>query len=72
MQAIGMAVQGLDDLEALTPKLRDLGKMHFNYGAKAEHYPVVGEALIITLKAGMRSGWNEDIETAWNAVFQIV
>jgi hemoglobin-like flavoprotein len=69
MQGIAMAVAGLDDLEKLIPVLKGLGKMHLGKGVKAEHYPVVGEALIMTLKAGMRKAWNDDVENAWKAIF---
>ena len=68
MQGIGMAVAGLEDLEKLIPVLKRLGKSHLGYGAKAEHYPLVGEALIITLKAGMKKAWNDDLENAWKAI----
>ena len=36
----------LRDLDALVPKLRELGARHVAYGAEPEHYPVVGRALI--------------------------
>ena len=38
--------KSLRDLDAIVPKLRELGARHVGYGAQAEHYPVVGEVLI--------------------------
>lgn len=67
-----MAVKGLDDLEQLLPKLKALGKLHVGKGVKAQHYPVVGQALITTLSAGLKKSWNEKTEKAWEAIFQII
>jgi hemoglobin-like flavoprotein len=35
--------KSLRDLDAIVPKLRELGARHVAYGAKPEHYPVVRE-----------------------------
>jgi hemoglobin-like flavoprotein len=35
--------KSLRDLDAIVPKLRDLGARHVAYRAQAEHYPVVGQ-----------------------------
>ena len=34
--------KSLRDLGAIVPKLRELGRRHVAYGARPEHYPVVG------------------------------
>jgi methyl-accepting chemotaxis protein len=34
--------KSLRDLESIVPKLYDLGARHVAYGARPEHYPVVG------------------------------
>ena len=72
MSTVGVAVAGLDDLETLIPILKRLGESHVKHGVKPEHYPVVGEALIMTLKAGMKKSWNDELEKAWGAIYQIV
>ena len=42
VSAVGTAVAGLSDLEALVPVLRNLGKTHAKRGILPEHYPIVG------------------------------
>ena len=42
---------------------------HVAYGAKAEHYPVVGEALLWTLEKGLGSDWTPDVAAAWSAAY---
>jgi hemoglobin-like flavoprotein len=41
--------KSLRDLDAIVPKLRELGARHVAYGAQPEHYPVVGEVLIASM-----------------------
>jgi nitric oxide dioxygenase len=46
-------VKGLGNLEQVLPAASALAKRHVSYGAKAEHYPVVGAALLWTLEKGL-------------------
>ena len=72
MKHVGKAVDGLNDLDNLVPVLKSLGKRHVSYGVKKEHYPVIGQALISTLKEGLKDSWNDELEKAWGDVFGIV
>ena len=72
MRHVGKAVGGLNDLEKLVPVLKNLGKRHVGYGVKKEHYPVIGQALIMTLKEGLKDSWDDELEKAWVDVFTIV
>ena len=47
--------KSLRDLDAIVPKVRELGARHVAYGAKPEHYPVVGEVLIGIIDADPES-----------------
>jgi len=60
--AIDMAVKSLGDLEILMPKLKNLGRMHVKKGVKVEHYPVIGDALITTMKVGLKKQWTPEIQ----------
>ena len=42
VKTVGVAVSGLNNIEALVPVLVDLGYKHAKKGIKPEHYPVVG------------------------------
>ncbi|MFZ1457659.1 MAG: globin domain-containing protein [Saprospiraceae bacterium] len=42
-----------------------LAKRHTNYSVKKEHYNMVGEALLWTLKRGLGADWNQQTEEAW-------
>ena len=48
--------KSLRDLDAIVPKLHELGARHIDYGAQPEHYPVVGQALVETMAEVARTG----------------
>jgi hemoglobin-like flavoprotein len=56
MAMLAGVVKGLGNLEQVLPTASALAKRHVSYGAKAEHYPVVGAALLWTLEKGL-GGW---------------
>lgn len=64
--------KSLRDLDAIVPKLRELGARHVAYGAQPEHYPVVGEALIGAMAAVDGPAWRPEYERAWGAAFEVV
>lgn len=72
MHVIGMAVTGLDKLDALVPTVEDLGRRHAGYGVRDEHYNSVGAALLWTLEQGLGSAWNDETKAAWTEVYGLL
>jgi nitric oxide dioxygenase len=64
--------KSLRDLDAIVPKLRDLGARHVAYGALPEHYPVVGEVLIASMAKVAGPAWTDEYEAAWSEAFGVV
>ena len=64
--------KSLRDLDAIVPKLRELGARHVAYGAEPDHYPVVGEVLIGAMAAVAGPSWRPEYERAWGAAFEVV
>jgi hemoglobin-like flavoprotein len=64
--------KSLRDLDAIVPKLRELGARHVAYGAQPEHYPVVGEVLIAAMAAVAGPAWRPEHERAWAEAFGVV
>jgi len=56
MATLAVVVRGLSDLPSILPAASALAKRHVDYGAKPEHYPVVGEALLWTLARALGPG----------------
>jgi hemoglobin-like flavoprotein len=69
MATLAVVVGGLGNLESVLPAASALAKRHVSYGAKAEHYPVVGAALLWTLEKGLGDGWTPEIAEAWTAAY---
>ena len=69
-EKIGVSVLAV--MDAIVPKLRELGARHVAYGAKPEHYGVVGATLITSLATIAGADWRPEHETAWTAAFGIV
>jgi nitric oxide dioxygenase len=69
MATLAVVVNGLGNLESALPAASALAKRHVSYGAKAEHYPVVGSALLWTLEKGLGDGWTPDVAEAWTAAY---
>ena len=64
--------KSLRDLDAIVPTLRELGARHVAYGARPEHYPVVGEVLIASMAEVAGDAWRPEYERAWAAAFDVV
>ena len=69
MMMLAAVVNGLGDLASILPAASALAKRHVAYGARAEHYPVVGAALLWTLEKGLGDGWTSDVADAWTPAF---
>jgi methyl-accepting chemotaxis protein len=64
--------KSLRDLDAIVPKLHELGARHVAYGAKPEHYPVVGGVLIASMEEIAGEAWRPEYGRAWCQAFAIV
>jgi nitric oxide dioxygenase len=69
MATLAVVVNGLSNLEAVLPAASALAIRHVAYGAKAEHYPVVGGALLWTLQKGLGEAWTSQVAAAWTAAY---
>jgi hemoglobin-like flavoprotein len=69
MAMLAAVVNGLGNLETVLPAASALARRHVNYGAKAEHYPVVGGALLWTLEKGLGDGWTPEVAEAWTDAY---
>ncbi len=69
MAMLSVVVNGLSNLETILPAASALATRHVSYGAKAEHYPVVGGALLWTLEKGLGDGWTPEVAEAWTDAY---
>mmetsp|Transcript_2142 Transcript_2142/g.4856 ORF Transcript_2142/g.4856 Transcript_2142/m.4856 type:complete len:343 (+) Transcript_2142:48-1076(+) len=69
VNAIGSTVAGLHDLNRLVPMLTQLGARHANYRVDERHWPIMGKALMCTLRDCLGSSFTAEVESAWSLVY---
>jgi nitric oxide dioxygenase len=72
LAALVLLRKSLRNLDAIVPTLRKLGACNVTYGARPEHYPLVGTTLIASLAAVAGEDWRPEFEQAWAAAFDVV
>ncbi|WFU38697.1 globin family protein [Bradyrhizobium sp. CB82] len=72
MATLAVVVNGLTNLDSILPAASALAQRHVAYGAKPEHYPVVGSTLLWTLEKGLGDAWTPDVAAAWTAAYGVL
>jgi hypothetical protein len=72
VSTVATAVGLLRDLPTLVPVLQDLGKKHGGYGVIAEHYDVVGQALIKSLATALSDKFTESVKNSYLKMYTVV
>jgi hemoglobin-like flavoprotein len=72
LAALVLLRKSLRDLDSVSPALRGLGARHVRYGARPEHYPIVGQVLIASMAEIAGPAWTIEYEVAWAEAFAVV
>ncbi|MET3578430.1 hemoglobin-like flavoprotein [Mesorhizobium robiniae] len=72
MASLGFVVHGLDRADTILPTVRVLARRHVAYGAKEHHYPIVGQALIEALAAGLGEAFTPAVRDAWETAYGLL
>ena len=72
LAALVLLRKSLRNLDAIAPKLRELGARHVAYGATPEAYPIVGEVLVATMAQVAGSAWRDESTDAWVEAYAVV
>jgi hemoglobin-like flavoprotein len=70
--ALVLLRKSLRNLDAIVPKLHELGARHVAYGAQPEHYPVVGAVRIESMAAIAGDAWKHEYGVAWCEAYAVV
>lgn len=60
------------DTEGMDEYIRQLGRDHRRFGVRPEHYTVVGQCLLSTLRRFAGPRWTAEMDGCWYAAFQRV
>lgn len=69
---IATVVGGLRNIGDYIPVMQELGYKHAKRGILPEHYPIVGKALLNTLKAGIKREFTPGVSRIWEKTYNIV
>ncbi|MFK8022464.1 MAG: globin family protein [Ilumatobacter sp.] len=72
MATLGLVVRGLNDLDSIVPAAKRLGERHVDYGVTDDQYPIVGEALLWTLAAGLGDAFTDEVAAAWAGAYGLL
>lgn len=64
MTMVGVAFDGLDNLDFIVPAVQDLGRRHGRYGVVESHYGTFASALLYTLRQGLGAEFTPDVKEA--------
>ena len=62
-------IEQIESPKDLRGLLRGLGQRHRGYGANAEHYGPVGQALLSTLEAALGPRFTPEVKAAWTSLY---
>ncbi len=72
MATLATVVAGAERGDNLSPTLHALGVKHRDYGAKPEHYPLVGSVLLETFHEYLGLSFTPTMQDAWSQAFEII
>lgn len=72
MDMLSSIITRLDKLDELSETIDAMARRHVDYGVKASHYALVGNALLWTLKKGLGADWTKELEDAWTTCYRIL
>jgi NAD(P)H-flavin reductase/hemoglobin-like flavoprotein len=72
LNAIVTAIQTVDDPDRFEDYLRSLGRDHRKFHVSAEHYDIVGTALMEALRTFGAEQWSPEYDQAWRDAYAVI
>lgn len=69
MLELSAIVALLDETDACRNMIEDLASRHVKYGVLEEHYPKVGEALMLTIQQVFGQSFSQEYYAAWRKAY---
>jgi hemoglobin-like flavoprotein len=70
IEKLAVAVKGLEDLDAISGFVQELGRRHAGYGAKIKDYGTAGDALLWALEQEFGHAFTPELRAAWSATYE--
>lgn len=72
MTTVATVVGALDRFDDIRASVVDLGRHHAHLGTRAEHYGVVGEALLWAMERELGPAFTPEVREAWTAAYAVL
>jgi nitric oxide dioxygenase len=72
LQSLQMVMGNVNNPEAFTSILKNLGKRHVAYGAVLTDYPLIGDALLQALEKHLGKDWTDEVKQTWTLAYQTI
>ncbi len=72
MATLSLVVQVLKKPEVLASTARRLGHRYQEVGVRAEHSPMVAEALLATFASRLAEQWTTEMQAAWTEAYEAI
>lgn len=69
VMSLVLVVENLRSPHYLKTILQNLGERHVSYGARQEHYAMVGAALLKTFESYLGTDWTPNVKQAWTDAY---
>ncbi|KGX91458.1 NO-inducible flavohemoprotein [Pontibacillus marinus] len=70
--SIVAAAYNIDQLENILPVVKQIAHKHRSLGVQPEHYPIVGEHLLLAIQDVLGEAATDDILNAWKDAYQVI
>lgn len=70
--AVYEAAKHIDDLSVILPVVNQIAQKHRSLGIKPEHYPIVGQYLILAIKDVLGDAATAEIIDAWTEAYGVI
>jgi nitric oxide dioxygenase len=72
LAALALVIRSLNSPEKIIPPVQQLAVKHVDYGVLPEHYTLVGNALLRTLKKAFGEQFTPELRGAWTDAFRML
>lgn len=72
MDTLATVVDSIDRIELIVPVVEELGRRHVDFGARSEHFGIVGAALQDTLREICGTRFDARSEAAWSKAYAAI
>jgi hemoglobin-like flavoprotein len=72
MDTLSWVAESLDDVDAMRPRLADLGRKHAGYGVRPEQYDTLTTALLWALAQALGPDFDPPTRAAWSLALSAI